>query len=67
MSADLHLKEENGRRASAKLLINKISKIKKSRRLLDIGIVTVVLLDETVKVGYEVQGIDLSQWAVNFA
>lgn len=67
-SADnLYLKEEPGRRISAKKILKELKKIKNTGRLLDIGCATGFLLDEARKAGFEIHGIELSRWAVDHA
>ncbi len=62
-----YLKEENGRRAQARIILSRISKHKKHGKLLDIGCGPGFFLDEAKKQGWQVQGIDLSQWAADYA
>lgn len=63
----LYLEEEQGRRLSAQYILGELQQLKKSQRLLDIGCSTGFLLDEAGKRGWEVYGVELSQWAVDYA
>jgi len=67
MVDSLYLEEEKGRRLSAQSILNGLHGFKKSARLLDIGCSTGFLLDEARKKGWEVYGVELSQWAVDYA
>jgi SAM-dependent methyltransferase len=67
MQDDLYLLEEKGRRLSANLLLDKLSRYKPQGRLLDIGCSAGILLDEARKRGWEVYGVELSSWAVDYA
>ena len=60
------LKEEEGLRARAVRILEKISKIKKRGKLLQIGSGSGFLLDEAQKMGWEVQGVDLSVLAGDY-
>lgn len=62
-----YIKEEKGRRLSAQFILKELKKYKKCGRLLDIGCATGFLLDEARKQGWQVYGIELSNWAVDFA
>ncbi len=63
---DVYVSQEKGRRISARILLNKITKYKRKGRILDIGCATGFLLNEARKMGWEVYGVELSEWAVNF-
>lgn len=67
MSDSLYLKEEAGRRLSAAAILKQLGRFKKSGRLLDVGCSTGFLLDEARKKGWDVYGVDLSEWAVRHA
>lgn len=67
MQDSLYLSEENCRRRSARLLLNKISRYKNKGRLLDIGCAAGILLDEAKKLGWEVYGVELSSWGIEYA
>lgn len=67
MEDSLYLAEEKGRAKSARLLLNKLSRIKKTGRLLDIGCASGIFLNEAKKLGWDVYGVELSSWAVNYA
>jgi len=62
-----YVEEERGRRISAAATIRSLKKLRKKGRLLDIGCAAGFLLDEARKDGWEVHGIELSKWAVDFA
>jgi 2-polyprenyl-3-methyl-5-hydroxy-6-metoxy-1,4-benzoquinol methylase len=63
----LYLEEEKGRRLSAQSVLIGLQRLKKNGKLLDIGCSTVFLLDEARKRGWEVYGVELSKWAVEYA
>jgi SAM-dependent methyltransferase len=67
MSDDKYVKEEVGRRSAARLILQQLRKHKDGGKLLDIGCATGFLLDEARKVGWDVYGIELSQWGVDYA
>lgn len=67
MEDNLYVSEEKGRRSAATVLLKKIARFKDRGRLLDVGCATGFLLDEAKKIGWEPYGIDMSEWAVNFA
>lgn len=67
MSDELYLQEERGRRISAKKNLKKIIKLKRGGRLLDIGCSTEFFVDESRKLGYKAEGLEISSWAVKFA
>ncbi len=67
MEDSLYLREEKGRAKSAKALLSKLSRIKKAGRLLDIGCASGIFLNEARRLGWEVYGVELSSWAVNYA
>lgn len=67
MSDEQYNAEESGRRQAARLILRQLAKYKKGGRLLDIGCATGFLLDEARLQGWEVHGIELSQWAVSYA
>lgn len=62
-----YLKEENGRRQSAKIILNRISKFKRGGRILDIGSAVGFLLDEAKKLGWFTFGIEPSRWGRDYA
>jgi len=63
----LYLSEEKGRRVAARIILKQISKYKRKGRFLDIGCATGFLLDEAKKQGWDAEGVELSEWSVNFA
>lgn len=67
MADPLYLEEEKGRRVSARAILDQLQKFKKPGRLLDVGCSVGFLLDEAAKRGWEVYGVELSQWAVDYA
>lgn len=62
-----YVEEERGRRISAAETLKSLKKLRKKGRLLDIGCAAGFLLDEARKDGWEVHGVELSKWAVDFA
>jgi len=67
MADEAYLQEEEGRRISAGPILKELKRLKKMGRLLDIGCATGFLLDEAKKQGWEVYGVELSRWAVDYA
>ncbi|OGX18468.1 MAG: hypothetical protein A3K83_05615, partial [Omnitrophica WOR_2 bacterium RBG_13_44_8b] len=67
MADAAYLEEEKARRLSAQSILNQLQGFKKQGRLLDVGCATGFLLDEARKRGWEVFGVELSQWAVDYA
>ena len=67
MSDEEYKNEEKGRRISARRILKRLKKIKNNSRLLDIGCATGFLLDEAKKSGWEVHGVELSRWCVDYA
>jgi len=63
-----YLEQEVGRRLAARLVLKKLRRSqRRGRRLLDIGCAAGFLLDEARRDGWEVTGVELSEWAVRFA
>ena len=68
MTDDKYLEEEEGRRASARYILKYLNKRKDGKgTLLDIGCAAGFLLDEARKDGWDVYGVELSEWAVKHA
>src|SRR3954470_21483743 len=67
MRDDRYLDEEDGRRATARRLLDQIGSFAPSGRLLDVGCGHGLLLDEARKLGYEVEGLELSEHAAAYA
>ncbi|MFH1459916.1 MAG: methyltransferase domain-containing protein [Candidatus Omnitrophota bacterium] len=68
MIDEKYLEEESGRRRTARLVLKKLEIYKKrGSALLDVGCSTGFFLDEARKKGWEVSGVELSRWAVQFA
>ena len=67
MVDDFYVQEEAGRRQSANSILTYFKKINKTGRILDVGCATGFLLDEARKGGWEVYGVELSSWAVDYA
>lgn len=67
MSDEEYRNEEDGRRIAAKKILNKLKKISKKGRILDIGCATGFLLDEARQKGWEAHGVELSKWCVEHA
>jgi 2-polyprenyl-3-methyl-5-hydroxy-6-metoxy-1,4-benzoquinol methylase/GT2 family glycosyltransferase len=63
----LYLEEAKGRRISAQTILNEFRRLKKGGKLLDVGCGAGFLLDEARKMGWEVHGVDLSKWAIEYA
>jgi len=62
-----YVKEEKGRRRASIKILEKIEKVKKGGKLLDIGCANGFFLDEARRRGWEVDGIEVSSWAVEYA
>ncbi|MBI3252802.1 MAG: methyltransferase domain-containing protein [Candidatus Omnitrophica bacterium] len=58
-----YLKEEKGRRAQGRVVLKRISRFKRTGKILDIGCGPGFLLDEAKNQGWETAGVDLSAWA----
>lgn len=68
MIDEKYIVEEQGRRASARYILKYLNKVKPDKgRLLDIGCAAGFFLDEAKKDGWDVYGVEASQWAVNYA
>jgi SAM-dependent methyltransferase len=67
MRDDHYLDEEQGRRATARRLLDAIGRHAPSGRLLDVGCGHGLLLDEARRRGYEVEGLELSDYAAAHA
>jgi SAM-dependent methyltransferase len=67
MRDDHYLDEERGRRATARRLLDAIGRHVPSGRLLDVGCGHGLLLDEARRRGYEVEGLELSDYAAAHA
>jgi SAM-dependent methyltransferase len=67
MRDDHYLDEEAGRRATARRVLGQIGRLAPSGRLLDVGCGHGLLLDEARKLGYEVEGLELSEHAAAHA
>ena len=67
MKDELYLKEEGGRRKTARRVLKKILLVKKSGKMLDIGAANGFFLDEAKKSGWEVKGVEPSKWAADYA
>jgi SAM-dependent methyltransferase/glycosyltransferase involved in cell wall biosynthesis len=64
---DAYLAEEEGRRATARRLLDLIGRYHSAGRLLEVGCGHGLLLDEARRRGYEVSGVELSAAAVGYA
>ncbi|MFC1708958.1 methyltransferase domain-containing protein [Candidatus Omnitrophota bacterium] len=63
-----YIKEETGRRLTAKLILDKLGKYKKGgAKLLEIGCGPGFLLDEAKKQGWDAYGVEPSRWASDHA
>lgn len=68
MVDEAYLKEEEGRRASARYILKYLKTVTQGKgTLLDIGCAAGFFLDEARKQGFEVHGIEMSKWAVAHA
>jgi len=67
MADDYYVQEEAGRRRSADSILKYLKKINKTGRILDVGCATGFLLDQARRGGWEVYGVELSAWAVDYA
>ena len=61
MRDEHYLDEEEGRRATARRLLDQVGKYAPAGRLLDVGCGHGLLLDEARRRGYEVEGLELSE------
>jgi len=61
-----YVREEQGRRASSAPILEYMRKLGKSGHLLDIGCAAGFFLDEARKKGWEIYGLELSEWAVAY-
>lgn len=62
-----YLNEERGRRKSARKILKRIKKYKKTGNMLDIGCSCGFLLDEARKDGWQPFGVEISEWASKHA
>lgn len=62
-----YVSEEKGRGEQAKLILAKISKFKKTGKLLEIGCGPGFLLNQAKRQGWNVSGVELSLWAQKYA
>jgi 2-polyprenyl-3-methyl-5-hydroxy-6-metoxy-1,4-benzoquinol methylase len=67
MVDDEYTKEEKGRREQSRIILSRIEKYKKTGRLLDIGCGVGLFLDEAKRNGFDVEGVELSKWARDYA
>ncbi|MCX5687440.1 MAG: class I SAM-dependent methyltransferase [Candidatus Omnitrophica bacterium] len=68
MVDEKYVEEEFGRRLSARSILRKLNRFKKSgNKLLDIGCCTGFLLDEARNMGWDTSGVELSTWASRYA
>ncbi|MBF0503489.1 MAG: methyltransferase domain-containing protein [Candidatus Omnitrophica bacterium] len=67
MSDDFYFEQEEGRRRSADSILKYLKKIGKTGRILDVGCAAGFLLDQARRWGWEVYGVELSSWAVDYA
>src|SRR2546421_1364276 len=67
MRDDHSLDEEEGRRRTARRLLDAIGRRVPSGRLLDVGCGHGLLLDEARRRGYDVEGLELSAYALSHA
>ncbi len=62
-----YTREEIGRRSSARIILDRLKRLRKRGRLLDIGCASGFLLDEARKSGWETDGVEISRWAAAYA
>jgi SAM-dependent methyltransferase len=62
-----YLEEEKGRRLSARRLLRKLNAFMKPGSLLEIGSATGFFLDEAARCGWQVYGVEVSEWATRYA
>lgn len=68
MVDESYLEEEEGRRRAARSILKMLKRFRRTGdKLLDLGCATGFLLEEAKKDGWDVYGVELSQWAVDFA
>ncbi len=67
MSDDAYLHEEDGRRATARRILDLIGRHVPAGRLLDVGCGHGLLLDEARRRGFDVLGLELSRTAAGYA
>lgn len=67
MVDETYVQEEEGRRMSSLRILLYLQRLKKNGRLLDIGCATGFFLDEARKKEWEIYGLELSEWAVDYA
>ncbi|MFH1846509.1 MAG: methyltransferase domain-containing protein [Candidatus Omnitrophota bacterium] len=63
----VYVEEEKGRRMSSRVVLKTLRKLRKSGKLLDVGCAVGFLLSEAKKEGWDVYGIELSEWASGYA
>lgn len=67
MVDETYASEEVGKRNSAKVILERLKRFRKRGCILDVGCATAFLLDEAKKQGWEVYGVELSKWCVEYA
>jgi 2-polyprenyl-3-methyl-5-hydroxy-6-metoxy-1,4-benzoquinol methylase len=67
MNDQAYLEQACGRRRAARPILDYLKKLRKSGRLLDVGCSAGFLLDEARLDGWDVYGVELSEWAVKHA
>jgi len=67
MHDDLYTKEQQGRRLAAGSTLNALKRMKKGGRLLDIGCSAGFFLYEARNKGWDVYGVEPSEWASGYA
>jgi 2-polyprenyl-3-methyl-5-hydroxy-6-metoxy-1,4-benzoquinol methylase len=67
MADESYIAEEVGRRSAARMILSRLKRWKSSGKILDIGCATGFFLDEAKKQGWDVYGVECSDWAVRYA
>lgn len=62
-----YLREEKGRRLSARIILRKLNHLIRPGKLLEVGAATGFFMDEARSFGWEVSGVEPSLWASQYA
>ncbi|MDD5237254.1 MAG: class I SAM-dependent methyltransferase, partial [Candidatus Omnitrophica bacterium] len=66
MQDDLYVAEESGRRKAAKIILKKLSRFRTTGKILEIGCSTGFFLDEARRLKWDVYGVEMSKWAIDY-